>query len=305
MPSLASLKRRVDTWNHNRLSKSILNTPPIVPQSDGLVLFSMIGTAVLLPYLVAVKSLQHHLQRGRIIILDDGTLTANDRAILAAHCGKPEIHSIHDVKTDPCPQGGTWERLLTILAIRSDDYVIQLDSDTVTVGSVPEVLAAITDNCSFSIAGGKEAANLGFLPIPAFARHFYPEGPVIGHVQALLESRLGSVPELATSRYARACSGFAGFARGGPGVEAARAFSAVGESLTGARWTEWGTEQISSNFVIANEAGSSLLPYNRYLNYWAEPWGIDAGFIHFVGTHRFDNGAYAQATRKAIAALGQ
>jgi hypothetical protein len=304
MSAIASLIRRYDTWSHDRLCRAVLATPPIVPRDDGAILFSMMGTAVLGPYLVAVKSLHHHLQRGRVVIIDDGTLTPDDKAVLAHHCGNPSILSIHDVVTAPCPQGGTWERLLTILDLRTDAYVIQLDSDTVTIGAVPDIAAAIDANRSFSIAGGEQEAPLGFLPVPEFAAHFYPRGKEDDHVQSLLESRLNTLPDAATRRYARACSGFAGFARGGPGVAAAREFSLVGEKLTDGRWAEWGTEQITSNYVIANERGSTLLRYDHYMNYWAAPWGADTRFVHFVGAHRFDNGAYAAATRQAINALG-
>ena len=83
----SALGRRFGAWQHGRAVRSILDTPPIVPLDDGVVLFSMIGTAVLLPYLVAVKSLHAQLQRGRIMLLDDGTLTATDKAHLAHHCG--------------------------------------------------------------------------------------------------------------------------------------------------------------------------------------------------------------------------
>ncbi len=303
MSKLASLKRRYDHWAHDRLCRAVLKTPPIVAQDDGVILFSMMGTAVLLPYLVAVKSLHHNLRRGRVVIMDDGTLTADDKAALMHHCGNPQILSIRDVVTAPCPQGGTWERLLTILDLRADAYVIQLDSDTVTIGAVPDIAAAIDANRSFSIAGGATEAPLGFLPVPEFASLFYPNGPTGGHVQAVLESRLNTLADAASRHYARACSGFAGFARGGAGRKAAEDFSITGEKLTEGRWAEWGSEQITSNYVIANEAGSTLLRYDHYMNYWAEPWGGDTRFVHFVGAHRFDNGAYAAATRQAINAL--
>src|SRR3546814_13518062 len=68
---------------HRVAARAVLDTPPIAPADDGLILFSMIGTRVLLSYLVAVKSLYGRLGRGRIAILDDGTLTAADRAVLA------------------------------------------------------------------------------------------------------------------------------------------------------------------------------------------------------------------------------
>jgi len=109
---------------HAAAIAEILDTPPIVPRRDGVVLFSMIGTAVVLPYLVAVKSLWHQLGKGRIALLDDGTLTGADRAILAHHCGDPEILSIARVDTTGFPRGGCWERFLSILDRRSSEYWI-------------------------------------------------------------------------------------------------------------------------------------------------------------------------------------
>ncbi|WP_430635607.1 hypothetical protein [Sphingomonas hankookensis] len=84
----------------------MLATPPIPASDDGVILFSMIGTAVLLPYLVAVKSLRQQLGRGRVVILDDGTLTDADHRVLAHHLNDPRIVAIGDVDTGPCPRGG-------------------------------------------------------------------------------------------------------------------------------------------------------------------------------------------------------
>ena len=86
MEILTAIGRKAGSWAHERAVQGILDTPPIVAQDDGVILFSMIGTAVLLPYLVAVKSLHHHLPRGKVVLLDDGTLTADDKAVLAKHC---------------------------------------------------------------------------------------------------------------------------------------------------------------------------------------------------------------------------
>lgn len=288
---------------HQRVARRVLATPPIVPADDGLVLFSMIGTRVVLPYLVAVKSLHAQLQRGRVVLLDDGSLTAADKALLAAQLGRPEIIPIASVATGPCPAGGTWERLLTILDRRADDYVIQLDSDTVTLGPVPEVAEAIAANRSFTLSGGEREAPLGFLPLPDFVATFWPEGKTSPHVQAAIETRLAQLPDAGARRYARGCSGFAGFACGGPGRDAAERFSVEAQALVGGRWTEWGTEQVTSNYVIANEPGAALLRYDRYSNYWNAPWHEDARFVHFVGAYRYANGAYLRAARCAIAML--
>src|ERR1700761_625751 len=107
---------------HLRAARAVLDTPPIVPTADRVVIFSMIGTRVLLPYLVAVKSLHARIGIGRIAILDDGSLTEADKGVLAHHLGDPEIRSIRDVDTGLCPRGGTWERLLTLLDLRGRDY---------------------------------------------------------------------------------------------------------------------------------------------------------------------------------------
>ena len=219
--------------------RAVLSTSPARVREDGVVIFSMIGTRVLLPYLVAAKSFQAQLGRGRFAILDDGTLTAADKEVLAHHLGNPPITPIASVDTGPCPRGGTWERLLTILDLRQGDYVIQIDSDVVALGPVGEVAAA----------QGKAAP-------------------------------------------------------GGEGRALAEAFSQEAERLLGADyWAEWGSEQVTSNFVVANEPEARLLPYDRYLNFWNEPVSEGAGLVHFIGTYRYHRGAYLAAARRAIAAL--
>ena len=32
----------------------------------------------------------------------------------------------------------------------------------------------------------------------------------------------------------------------------------------GSRWTEWGTEQVTSNYVVANSPEAMVLPYPKY-----------------------------------------
>ncbi|QZH76037.1 MAG: hypothetical protein JY451_05610 [Erythrobacter sp.] len=295
-------RSKLDANRHAEAIAGVLTTPPIVPKADGVVLFSMIGTAVLLPYLVAVKSLWHHLQRGRVAILDDGTLTAQDRAILAHHCGDPQFFSLAQVERGPFPQGGCWERFLTILDHRGGEYWIQLDSDTVTLGPVPELAQALATNRSFTLLGGGDAEGLP-LDLRAFSAAAYPDGPQDGHIQTQIESRMGLIDKPGW-RYVRGCAGFAGFAAGGPGRSLAAAFLNQMAGLVGEeQMATWGTEQIASNFHVANEPSPVLLPYARYLNYWNEDWEPDAAFVHFVGTHRHDNGAYVAASLAAIELL--
>ena len=297
-----SARVRLQSSSHNRAIGGVLNTPPIVPQNDGLVLFSMIGTAVLLPYLVAVKSLWAQLGRGRVVILDDGTLTVQDRAVLAHHCGDPEIIPIADVDTGHFPQKGCWERFLSILDRRGDDYIIQLDSDTVTLGPVPEVADAIANNQSFSLLGGEESGEV-LWPLPEFVAHFYPNGRTGDHVQMRIEEQMHSIarPEW---RYFRGCAGFAGFSSGGAGRPLAAEFLNAMTRIIGPDDVAiWGTEQVASNFQIAQEPDAVLLRYDRYRNYWGERDLPHARFLHFVGSHRYTHGHYAKMSQRVIAQL--
>lgn len=295
---------------YKRVCRAVLATPPIRAADDGVILFSMIGTAVLIPYLVAIKSLHHHLRRGRVMLLDDGTLTAADRLTLKAHLGDPEIRAIDAVDVGPCPRGGTWERLLTILDLSAGHYVIQLDSDTVTTGGVPELEAAIAANRSFTLLGSESEAAPAILPVGDFVRQNFPEGTdgvslSDSHVQRAIESVMDrlDVPALAAPRYVRGCSGFAGFARGGDRDLAERFSQAAEAALGRAKWSQWGSEQVTSSFVIANAPDARLLPPDRYVNHWNAPPPADSRMIHFIGTYRFHGMEYIARSRAAIRAL--
>ena len=67
---------------------------------------------------------------------------------------------------------------------------------------------------------------------------------------------------------------------------------------------EWGSEQVASNFVVANSPSASVLPYPRYACFdpdLASPSQV--AFLHFVGTWRFHGGIFAAAAKTAIARL--
>ena len=297
------LQARLNNWRHDTACRPVLETAPIVPAQDGLVIFSMMGTAVLLPYLVAVKSFWGHLRQGRVVILSDGTLTTEDREVLAWHCGSPEIIDIANVEHSGFPAGGAWERFLSILDRRGDNYVIQLDSDTVTLGHPSVVADAIASNHSFTLLGGPEwdigaQTCTAFTPPPA--RTAFDER----HIQSRMERSLASITDADRLRYIRGCAGFAGFSRGGNGRELARFFAEQMTGLLGREaMAEWGSEQVTSSFVVANDPDPVLLPYRQYGNYWAEAWDADCRFMHFVGAHRHDGTAYRDATRAALALM--
>lgn len=305
MPSLAEhMNWHLKQWRHRRVAAGVLATPPLIPRDDGVILFSMIGTDVVLPYLVAVKSLHQQLDRGRVVLLDDGTLDAADRRLLARHLGDPQVIAIRDVATAPCPAGNVWERLLAILDLRHDAYVIQLDSDTVTLGPVPEVAAAIDAGRSFTLLGEADAQLMPVDRLVASRPAVDPRAATT-HVQDAAEAVLDQVEILGRAlHYLRGCAGFAGFAPGCEGRTVAESLSTEIDRLIGRdQWGRWGAEQVAANFIIANDPDPVLLPYDRYFNFWNQGVPEDGRFAHFIGTYRFHGAAYLNATRGAIARL--
>jgi len=194
--------------------RGVLDTPPLVPRDDGVIVYSMIGTKVLLPYLVAVKSLHHFLRRGRVVILDDGTLTDADKAVLAHHLGKPEILSTAKVDTHGCPTYSSWKRLFALLELRRENYVIQLDSDTVTIGDVPLVTELVDRKTSFILRGEDGVAFTDPATIARQARAYALAPGEKAHVQLAMEAEMDrvSIPGHDKLRYVRGCAGFSGFA---------------------------------------------------------------------------------------------
>jgi len=174
----------------------------------------------------------------------------------------------------------------------------------VTLGPVWELERAISANRSFTLLGGADAPDQP-MELSAFARHYDPGGEEAGHVQTRIESGMARLAPNLGWNYIRGCAGFTGFSAGRGGRELAAAFIARMKGLIGEDDAAiWGTEQVASNFLIANEGSPLCLPYSRYMNYWGEQWDKDTAFVHFVGAHRYDNGAYADASLEAIAELG-
>ncbi|MGT2514014.1 hypothetical protein ACVOMT_06950 [Sphingomonas panni] len=312
-PSLAEhLNWHVKQRLHRRLARRVLRTPPIAGRDDGVILFSMIGTAVLLPYLVAVKSLAQRLSRGRVVILDDGTLTADDKAVLAHHLNDPRIIPIGDVDTGPCPRGNVGavaDHPRPARRCLCDPGRSRIRSrSAIWPRCGRRSMPAGTSRCVERPAWRSRTAS----HIARDRAGVDPRAPGL-HVQDAAEAAIGSV-ELARPgelHYVRGCSGFAGFAPGGPGRELAEGFSQAMDVAIGRdRWSRWGSEQVTSNFVVANGHDPLLLPYDRYLNFWnaalfgRSHFATDPAFVHFIGTYRFHGDAYLAATRTAIDRLG-
>ena len=280
-------------------ANAILQTPVVHSDPDSqLVILSQLYHPDLTMYLVAVKSLCRYLRPQRLVIVDDG-LTAQDKQTLHAHLESLSFVPSAQVLSGKCPKGGTWERLLTIADLNGDAYVIQLDADTITVQRPDEVLACVASNASFALGtpGGRQVSSL--LATSQIAATW--EG---SHVQTLAEQAMHRLPSDMGNRYVHGCSGFAGFKTGSITRSAIERFSNIMAEMLGTqKWQEWGSEQVTSNYMVANCPGAVILPPETY-PFWKTGVSVaEARFFHFFGTHRFEGGMYARTAQSVVADL--
>ena len=272
-------------------------TAPLKPTSANLVFVSMVSHADLLMYLVAIKSIYNWIGCGQIVVLNDSSLTDADKARLEQHLGDPAIIDIATVDTGGCPRGGCWERLLAIVDQSANAYVVQVDSDLLAVADLPEILEAVRQNRSFVLS-----TKMGRQVIALSAAEEAVRSSQSAHVQILAEQNF---PRLGYEgrRYIRGCAGFSGFARGSLSRSTLETFSRDMQSLIGDKWLEWGSEQVASNYLVANDSEPIVLPYPKYANYDPGLGGDGTHLYHFIGDHRFTGGRYIELSRRVIAGL--
>jgi hypothetical protein len=283
-------------------SRALLKTPPIGRTDDHLTLVSMLCHGEVVMYLLAVKSFCHQLGRTpQIVILDDGTLTQSDRETLRSHMPQVQIVPIAQVVPDRCPKGSCWERLLLISDLVKDSYVVQLDSDTLTPRSIEEVQGCIRANRSFTLMGDRSYPEIE----PMAEACLRSKANLSSMVQAVCERSFDQLPESTSLKYVRGNAGFTGFAKGSIDRQKIAFFSDLMRQIAKEKWDEWGSEQVTSNLLIANAGNSHVLEFPKYLSYWAHPDVPydEASFIHFIGPYRFSNGFYVRSARAVIQKL--
>jgi hypothetical protein len=259
----------------------------------------MVSHADLTMYLVGIKSLCRQLGEGSVVVMNDGTLTGKDIDTLRHHLEPIEFLNIADVPTGVCPVGGTWERLLKIIDLTTDFYVIQMDSDTLTQKAILEVVDCYRSNRSF-ILGSYTGPTLSPLAeAPEKVRDFKSD-----HVQIVCERKFGQLENAESLFYVRGSSGFAGFSRGAFSRRPIEEFSSAMTELVGREtWAKWGTEQITSNYALANSPDVIVLPHPKYSCYLRGHDPAKSVFLHFIGAYRFHRGVYARESAKVIKGL--
>lgn len=288
----------------DRSCRPIDNAPAVTVGETDFALVSMLRHADVSQYLVAVRTfVAHGPLPAEIHIINDDSLSDDDLARLRKHIPHVQIVHISEIDTGECPNGGTWERLKYIIDLSQRIYAIQMDADIFSRKSLEAVAEAVAQNRPFLLGAHMTGNDSGTRVISFDEASDFADQFEKNHVQNEVERLLRHLT-LPEQKYIRACSGFAGFAKQTVDWQTARNFSNQMEQLleTGTfPWTSWGTEQITSNFVLANAPNVLVLKVPEYINHDGSPLGDEVRLIHFLGFARFEHDAYRSLAVKFIA----
>ena len=294
---LYRLRKQLRTRHFEWITRGIRATPPVRVTPASWTFVSMVGDDDVHLYLLAMKTLYRRLERGNVIAIVAHTMPAARRELLAEHIDGIRFEALEAIDTGRCQRGGTWERLVYILDRARDGYMIQVDCDTLAVGTdLDEVAYCAANNLPFTLSDGWPLVTMRAAAEAARAIPGSQPGIVA-------ERALDRYPNCDRLLYVRGSSGFAGFAKGAFGRDRLDEFEANMAALTGAGWRGWGTEQCGSNFVVANSPRPVVLPFPSYSCFFPGGPRGEAKFLHFIGSHRFDENFYAQQALAAIADL--
>lgn len=293
MQLIKSISKEYNRKVFNWIAKDILHTPPLKQSGESPVIVSMLCHKDVFMYLLAIKSFYRALGRGRIVIINDGTLTQKDFEILDFHVRPSEYIQASELSSPLCPGYISWKKLFCIAHYIKDSYTIQLDSDTLTVArQLPDIQSHIDTNTSYILGTWPDQQPTSMLEAAQAA-----QASNSNHVQMLAEKSFSLLPNVDTLKYIRGCSGFDGFATNSFDIAYLEEFSQQMYKLISNKWNEWGSEQTTSNVIVANSKKSAVLPYPQYYNYWGKVED-DSHFVHFVGSYRYHGGNYGRLARK-------
>lgn len=300
MVSVSSIKQRLRRdyfrWLHTWAIRGVLKTPPLSAGALPFIVLSMVQKRDVLSYLIALKSFCAFANPQRVVVVCDPTIDARDKVILRQHVPHIELRAADEFVHEQVPRSGCWERLLAICDYVENAYVVQLDADTVTVRPPTEVLDAITGQSGFVL--GEESRQC-LLTLETTSSNAKADSYGQLHIQGYSEACMAEVGLPPVSMYVRGCAGFTGFPpTAGMLVQLLKFSSSMSDKIGMQRWSAWGTEQVASNFLVANAYGTRVLPYPKY----ATPDAMDeeTAFIHFIGSLRFVDDKYEKTSRTVI-----
>ncbi|KQP39784.1 hypothetical protein [Pseudorhodoferax sp. Leaf274] len=282
----------------NAVARQIDRARPLQRGTQPFTVLSMVQHRDVHAYLLAARSFAHYADPRRIVVVCDPSLSEEDKAVMRQQIPHIEFRRADEFVHPDIPRGGTWERLYAISEYAQTDYVVQLDADTLTLAPIPEVLDAVRSCNGFVIGEKADQKIVTLAEAEAYARPWQSLSYV--NIQALSEVTM-VVAGLRMPLYVRGCSGFTGFAPDPRMRDELLDFARKMRDHTQGRWNEWGTEQVTSNYLVANAHGTRLLPWPKYST--PDQSAAAPVFVHFIGYMRFINGKYARAARQVLRTL--
>jgi hypothetical protein len=304
---LKKLKTAYNKIQFQKVAARIRDTAPVTLSSnDDIIIVSQVYHAAMDMSLLALKSFAHHFTRGKFNILDDGSLTADDYTQLKYHLPNLTITHINDIPLGKCPKGGCWERLIHVIELSKEAYVIQVDTDTLTIGALPEINQCVLNNQAFTIGNPmwSKPTDVGYMSRLALAW----QGD---HVQVKTEQQLTNLSSIPLKTYLRGCAAFTGFPKGLFDFEVLEAFSQEMATLIGKnKWHDWGSEQVSSNVMVSLCENAMILPWPKYMNFGfptqtggnkdLNNFHGKTAVMHFIGSNRYDHRVYEKLSGNII-----
>jgi hypothetical protein len=257
-------------------------------------------------YLVAIKSFLYNFTIGSVYVLNDGSLTDSDIELLKHHVPGITVHHINEVECAGFPVGNTWERLLYYVDLSQDAYVIQLDSDIISLKPMMDLHQAIREERGFIIGNGpawEKAIDVNYL---SSLIHNWTSNSSSGHVQIASEAVFHLMTAFKQSTdYFCGCSAFTGLPRAQINRQMLLDFSLQVIAEIGIKkWNEWGSEQVACSVMISKTKNPGILPWLCYQNHGFPSLyksNIDtASLIHFIGTYRNYDSSYRRLASQFI-----
>jgi hypothetical protein len=293
------LKRDYFRWQYARAASQVLKTRPLQRGSLPFMVLSMVHQRDVHSYLVAIKTFAHFANPNRIVVVCDPSIDNDDRTLLSQHVPHIEFRHANEFTHPDVPRGGCWERLLGICEFGKDNYVVQLDADTITMRPIPEVVDAIRSRSGFVLG---EKVDTPTRSLEATRENALPWMRPGAHIQGIAETEMVNVGLPENACYIRGCAGFTGFPPSPEMRDTVIDFSRRMGGKLGADWKRWGTEQVTSNYLVSNAYGTRALPFPKYGT--PDQATSETAFFHFIGSMRFINNKYEATSRQAIRLIG-
>lgn len=292
-----SLKRRFDYRYFNFSTRKASELPPIqLDQNSDFIVLTMLCKRDVSQYLIAASSFCDYLRPSRFVVVSDGSLSKDDIHLITSKLKPCEVFLGSNYLDKRLPTYSSWQRILVLSELVQRYYVVQMDADIMTFRKIEEVQEAVTRNKPFMLGTDEGESITSAEAAQSFARSCYEEGE--RHLQCLCESNLDVLPDFQNLRYVRACAGFSGFPKHSFSKEKLLEISSAFESRLGHDWPVWGSEQVTSNLLLANMNGVEVLPLRYYDS--VERYSVALKMVHFIGSVRFQHGIYRKLARAFI-----